>query len=148
MKKFNLEDHPKEHIFRTPSGYFEGLPDKIQQRIAAEEQAKGKVVHLQPGIKTYSWAAAVALLAMLAAAWLFDSMTTERALPQSSLSFEELSKDEIRDYLLMEDLESGELLELASEKEIELKFFPEEELRLSPELLDQMMDLEDIEEYL
>jgi hypothetical protein len=59
-------DHLKKNIFEAPDGYFDALPDRLQERIRKEE-AGAKVV----GIPRWAYAVAASLLILLVAGVFF-----------------------------------------------------------------------------
>ncbi|NHM07060.1 hypothetical protein G4D82_07485 [Flavobacterium sp. CYK-4] len=60
MKTFKLDEHPKiTSGFKIPDGYFDGLQEKIQQKIDHEPTP---VIALHSNKKTWIWAAAAVLI--------------------------------------------------------------------------------------
>ena len=62
-KKIRLSDIPRKEVFKTPEGYFDGLQDRINQRITAKP--RGKVVELKNNTRWIAGLAAAATLALL-----------------------------------------------------------------------------------
>jgi len=147
MKKFNLDDHQKRNIFDVPDRYFEELAQKIEER-KYEDTGKGRHIRLNTAQKAMLVAAAVTLLILWGSGAFFENHLPTQSPAEESLSFENLGKEEIKQYLLTEEWESSELVDFVSENETGFSVSPAENMEISPELLDQMMDLEELEEYL
>ncbi len=103
-QSISLENLPKENIFKVPDGYFEELPNLIEKRV---NQNKGVFRIIR---NTKFWAAAASILIMFGLAWYF--------IPQKSeveIALENISKEEIQQYLNQQDLS---LLEYEAETKV------------------------------
>ncbi|MEM9671706.1 MAG: hypothetical protein AAF992_03880 [Bacteroidota bacterium] len=127
--KINLDDLKNRGLgndpFPAPEGYFDDLSERIQQRIAQEDESEKqptKVVRLAP--RWYYAAAAVAVLGL--AIWLinpFRSTTTpvaETNEEQVQTLLADVSSQEMIDYLQMSAVDVTVSVSLTEEEQEEL----------------------------
>ena len=140
-KKHNQRKDP----FPAPDGYFDGLSDRIMDRIDREEESKagkGRMISLATRA---GWAAA-AVISLLAVFWL---ITTDDSSPTSQELVAELSDDEIIDYLVSTDISLDDILDIAAFENADLDSLNMEampDLDISPEEADELIELYDLEE--
>lgn len=95
----------------APEGYFEDLPGKLLQRVAAEkaEQPKGKIIHL---INFRNLAVAAGIAVLLALVPLVSSLLDESAEVETQVSLEQLDfHDEITFELVAEYVDAETVYE-------------------------------------
>jgi len=139
-----LEDIDKKDPFKAPDGYFEDFSAKLQARVRQQE-AQAKVVKWQPALKWSGYAAAA--VALLLTVGLLLNRSAGEQQKGENLALEQISKEEIYHYLLKEEeITYQEITEIAGN---DLKLgLSEDEIRLTPELMEEFVELEDIEDYL
>lgn len=148
MKKFNLEDIDKHpDVFQTPEGYFNDLPQRVQKRVAGNRQPG-----FAPGFGAASlWQPAFMVLALLLAAgiawYLWPQQQPQNGLAAAEENLEQVTRQEIYEYLLAEEVAQEEILEMVANESLVLNPL-EDNVELTPELLEEIIDLEDVEDYL
>lgn len=139
-------DKLKENIFRTPDGYFDQLPDRIQEKIRREEQEDKVFV-----LPRWSYAIAASGLILLVAGILFyrqnaqpaSTLASERQVEQLLVS---VPDEELISYLQANTEVATVELALTEEEQQELLL---QELDNYDVLLeDYEYEMEFIEEYL
>ncbi|MEQ9437697.1 MAG: hypothetical protein RIG62_01570 [Cyclobacteriaceae bacterium] len=150
----NLEDLKKKGLtqdpFPAPAGYFDGLSDRIQARIAQEEEAKSdetsKVVRISQ--RWYYAAAAVAVLAL--SVWLInpfkntaDPVADGEGEVQTLLA--DVSNEALIDYLEMTNVDIFTSISLTEAEQEELLEAELESYDLPEEYYP---DIEYVEDYL
>jgi hypothetical protein len=140
-EKFDLENLPKENIFKVPENYFENLTSRIESRTSEE----AKIVPLVTWSKKRTWmsVAACSAIAILG----YFTLTPQ----QDSLGKEALAgvqNQEIVNYLIQENLNQTDVAEQFDNTKI-TKFKDSDlmdNLKVSDKDILQSIDLENIEE--
>ncbi len=114
-KKIKLEDLERKDIFTTPEGYFESLPNQIQERIDLQERKINRPVHKLVPKRMYYIAASVAVFFMVAILLLLAPKETTSV--QNLLA--EVSTEDMIEYLEMSDVSVAEIT-LAEEEQQQL----------------------------
>lgn len=138
-------DKLKKTIFETPEGYFEALPERIQERIQQETQKKNTF-----SFPHWAYAAAASVLLLLAGGIFFFQPAD---LPTETMAYEQnveqllasVSEDEIMDYLQMNAEANTLELTLTEEEQQELLLNELENYNIPLE--DYVYEVEYIEEY-
>ena len=130
--------------FEVPEGYFEALPQKINQRIVAQSKSKWPTVFF---VKKVAWASLpMAVFIVFAILWFMPKQEMPASQKEIMLALDRLPQEEIEAYLLAEGFTEGELLEV-----IESKSSPEKILPLMPapsaEDLEEILDTQDLETF-
>ncbi|TAH19877.1 MAG: hypothetical protein EAZ08_07370 [Cytophagales bacterium] len=138
-KQIKLEELNKNNdFFDAPKGYFEGLPQQIQKRI---QQPKKQAVWQFGFSPKYALAiASFAILLIVGGKFLFSTQNSE----QQILS--EISEQQIRQYLLQDDVQEHDLMDLYLETTKGQE--KSEEAIITDEILETEIDIDDIEELL
>ena len=141
-----LRDLKKQDPYKAPEGYLEALPNKLMERIAEEapEKPKGKGRFFSPQLQWTAGVAVAVTAILLAASFFWQTETLSKN--EQVITWASLSKEEIHAYLLLEGVAGEEILELAG-NDLDLEAKPAG-LEITPELMEEVMDLEGIEEYL
>lgn len=135
----------KKNIFETPEGYFDALPERLQERIRQKEQEK-KVF----SFPQWTYAAAASVLLLLVVGIFFfqpadqpaENIASEQNIEQLLAS---VSEDEIIDYLQMNAEASTLELSLTEEEQQELLLNELDNYNIPLE--DYAYEVEYIEEY-
>ncbi|SRR5690606_29273625 len=131
-KPIKLTDIPRKDVFNVPEGYFEGLQDRISERIA---RPQGKQVFLErPLVRRLSLAVAAAVALLIVAIPFLNNrneLTAEQLISQ-------LSPEDCLYYLEHSDIETADILALIETEDL----FDEQEQLLPPaEMSDDELDL-------
>jgi hypothetical protein len=143
MKKeeFDLENLPRENIFKVPDNYFDELPMRVQTRTSA----KAKVVPLVSWSKQRTWASIAACSTIMILGY-FTLMPKQESLGNEALSG--VKNQEIVNYLIQENLTQNDVAEQFDNNK-GLKINDSEfldNLKVSDKDILQSVDLKDIEE--
>ncbi len=143
MKKenFNLDNLPKENIFKIPENYFHDLPMQIQ----AQTSGHSRVVPIISWSKRSTWGSVAACIAIAILGY-FTLMPEQSSLGSESLA--DVRNQEIINYLIQQNLTQGDIAEQFNiNKNIEIKDSELiENLKVSEKDILQSVDLEDIGE--
>jgi hypothetical protein len=140
-EKFDLENLPKEHIFKVPENYFENLTSAIESRTSKES----KIVPLVTWSKKRTWMS-VAACSAIAILGYFTLMPEQDSLGKEALAG--VQNQEIVNYLIQENLNQTDVAEQFDNTKI-TKFKDSElldNLKVSDKDILQSLDLENIEE--
>jgi hypothetical protein len=140
-EKFDLENLPKENIFKVPENYFENLTSRIE----AQNSAQTKIVPLVTWSKKRTWAS-VAACSAIAVLGYFTLMPEQDSLGKEALAG--VQNKEIVNYLIQENLNQTDVAEQFENAKI-TKFKDSElidNLKVSDAAILQSVDLESIEE--
>lgn len=96
-----LEDIPKKQFFKTPDGYFDHLPSKIQSRVAEAGNEHTRRVIFNYGLKY-----ALPLVIVAAAILYYNSAT-----PDAETILASVQTEDLIDYLQEAELSTEDLLE-------------------------------------
>lgn len=102
MKK--LDDIPGKQPFEVPDGYFEQLPGRIQARIQGAPSARAMAFGY-----SLRYAAAVVVLGIVAAVWLWRPSTGDSQSPEAILA--SVGTSDLVAYLNEGDITTDELLD-------------------------------------
>ncbi|MES2517085.1 MAG: hypothetical protein V4585_03190 [Bacteroidota bacterium] len=143
MKKeeFDLENLPRENIFKVPDNYFDELPMRVQTRTSA----KAKVVPLVSWSKQRTWASIAACSTIMILGY-FTLMPKQESLGNEALSG--VKNQEIVNYLIQENLTQNDVAEQFNNNK-GLKINDSDfldNLKVSDKDILQSVDLKDIEE--
>ncbi len=140
MEKFNLDETNKiKSVFEVPEGYFDALPQRIQKRIQSNKKQSFWQPYLQP---KYALAiASVTLLLVFGGKFLISNSGNKEV-----KSLVNISEQEIRQYLLNDDIQEMELVNFYIQAS-DIKD-NSNELLFQEEILEEEVDLEDIKELL
>ena len=136
-----MEEKNKKMPFTVPEGYFEKLPQRINQQIVKKEKSPLQAFFSLRSVRLTVPLALVLVLALwLVSPWQSSLKETQEIL----LALEELPQEEVEAYLLAEGFTEQELLEVfetSGPAEEVLPKLPS----LSAEELEEMVDMHDIE---
>lgn len=151
-----LDDIPKnKKPFQTPEGYFEKLPDKIQNRIDRQPTNTGKTVSFISKKNTWTLvAASISLLLVCSVMYFkspFNQKDTNIAFTENSTHIDEafanISAQDAKQFLLSSEIGTEDILTFAKEEAITLQTSTSrEEEELLEEFLHNEIELSDIEE--
>ena len=137
---FNLEDRPRQHPFQVPEGYFDELPQRIQQRVRQQATVPGWLQWVQSQRLAL---ATVACAVLVVLGFLFVQRPESR---QAAVLIQDLSQTEIIAYLVASPLAFDDA-DLARFATIE-HYLPATSLQVQPQDLDDQIEYETIEEYI
>ncbi len=136
-----MEEKNKKMPFTVPEGYFEKLPQRINQQIVKKEKSPLQAFFSLRSVRlTVPLALVLILFLWLVVPWQSSHKETQEIL----LALEELPQEEVEAYLLAEGFTEQELLEVfetSGPAEEVLPKLPS----LSAEELEEMVDMHDIE---
>jgi len=136
-----MEEKNKKMPFTVPEGYFEKLPQRINQQIVKKEKSPLQAFFSLRSVRLTVPLALVLVLALwLVSPWQSSLKETQEII----LALEELPQEEVEAYLLAEGFTEQELLEVfetSGPAEEVLPKLPS----LSAEELEEMVDMHDIE---
>jgi len=140
-EKIDLENLPRENIFKVPENYFENLSSRIQ----TETFAKVRVTPMISWSKQRTWAILAACSAIIILGY-FTLMPKQNYLGNESLAG--IKNHEIVNYLIQENLNQGDVAEqFDNNKSIKIKEYELlENLKVSDKDILKSIDLEHIEE--
>lgn len=139
-KKIDLENLPRENVFKVPENYFEHLSSRIQ----AETSAQTKILPMISWSKQRTWASIAACLAIITLSY-FTLMPKQTSLGNEALSG--IPNHEIINYLIQENLNQGDVAEHFNNKSTKIKDYELlENLKVSDKDILRSIDLEHIEE--
>jgi hypothetical protein len=139
MKKFNLEQTEKiGSPFQTSRGYFDALPQQIQQKIQAEKQQSAWTFHFKPKYAL--------VLACLAIVLIFGVQFLVQNDKINEASLSEISEQHIRQYLLQGDIHENDLVKFYIQNTDNQEY--DIEASVEEEILDEDFDLDEMEELL
>jgi hypothetical protein len=139
-KQFNLDQIEKiNDIFDAPKGYFEALPLRIQRRIGKPQKQAVWAFGIKP--KYALILASLTILLVFGGKFLFFSQAHNS---QAQLS--EIPEQQIRQYLLQDDIHEYYLMNLYIESANEQE--KSEEAAITEEILETEIDIDEIEELL
>ncbi len=142
-KKFNLENIPKENIFKVPENYFENLTSRIESQTYSYSQTKTIPVVSWSKKKTWASVAACSAIAVLG---FFTLIPKQDSLENEALAG--VQNKEIVNYLIQEDFSQNDFTEQTDFGK-NLKLNDSElidNLKVSDKEILQSVDLENIEE--
>ena len=137
---FNLDDLPKQNIFKVPENYFNDLPMRIQ----AQTSGKSKVVPLISWSKKRTWGSIAACTAIGILGY-FTLMPKQDSLGNEALAG--VQNQEIVNYLIQENLNQGDFAEQINDNKT-LKFKDSElidNLKVSEKDILQSVDFQNID---
>ena len=137
---FNLDDLPKQNIFKVPENYFNDLPMRIQ----AQTSGKSKIVPLISWSKKRTWGSIAACTALGILGY-FTLMPKQESLGNEALA--DVQNQEIVNYLIQENLNQGDFAEQINGNKT-LKFRDSEfidNLKVSEKEILQSIDFENID---
>ncbi len=137
---FNLDDLPKQNIFKVPENYFNDLPMRIQ----AQTSGKSKVVPLISWSKKRTWGSIAACTAVGILGY-FTLMPNQDSLGNEALAG--VQNQEIVNYLIQENLNQGDFAEQINGNKT-IKFKDSElidNLKVSEKDILQSIDFENID---
>ncbi len=102
-KKFQIDDLKKKNIFKVPEGYFDDLPMRIQSRI---EKPKSIWEY-----STLSFSLKYALPAIAIVLIAYFGFLRDPSIPRYKALLDEISTEEIVDYLAYSDITTDEMLD-------------------------------------
>lgn len=138
-------DHLKKNIFEAPEGYFEALPDRIQERIREEENTgTAKMV----SFPRWAYAAAASVLILLAAGiYLYQQPAKDLASEQQvEALLAEVPEETMLEYLQADAEISLMQVNLTAEEQQELLLEGMDNYELTIE--DYEYEIYELEEYL
>jgi hypothetical protein len=139
-ENFNLNNIPKENIFKVPENYFNDLPVRIQ----AQTSGRTKVVPLISWSKKRTWGSIAACTAIGILGY-FTLMPQQDSLGDESLA--DVKNQEIVNYLIQENLNQGDFAEQINNSKT-LKFKDSElfdNLKVTDKDVLQSVDYENID---
>lgn len=140
-EKIDLENLPRENIFKVPKNHFENLSLRIQ----AETSAHTKIIPMISWSKRRTWASIAACLAIITLSY-FTLMPKQESLGNEALSG--VQNHEIVNYLIQENLNQGDVAEhFDNNKSTKIKDYELlENLKVSDKDILRSINLEHIEE--
>ncbi|GAA5034140.1 hypothetical protein GCM10011506_27200 [Marivirga lumbricoides] len=114
-----LKDIEKKEMFQAPEGYFDQLPGRVLERIAAQEkkQTHAKIIPF----KSWWWAVAAATLLVVSTFIIISNSRTEATSTDYYALLNGVSSEEIVTYLGETDISIAELeMALASDEGINM----------------------------
>lgn len=140
-EKFDLENLPRENIFKVPENYFENLSSRIQ----AETSEQVKVIPIISWSKQRTWASIAACSAIIILGY-FTLMPKQNSLGNEALSG--VQNHEIVNYLIQQNLNQGDVAEqFDNNKSNKIKDYELlENLKVSDKDILRSIDIEHIEE--
>lgn len=140
-EKFDLENLPRENIFKVPENYFQNL----SSRIHAETSVQEKVIPIISWSKQRTWASMAACSAIIILGY-FTLMPKQNALGNEALSG--VQNHEIVNYLIQQNLNQGDVAEqFDNNKNNKIKDYELlENLKVSDNDILRSIDIEHIEE--
>lgn len=141
-KKIKVEDLERKDIFTTPDGYFDKLPNRIQERINIPTRNDERPVYKLVPKKVFYIAASVAVF--LIATILVLREPEETASAQNILA--EISTEAMIEYLEMSDVNVAEIT-FAEEEQQQLLDSQWENLAIPDDYVNEITT-EELEEYL
>ncbi len=140
-EKIDLENLPRENIFKVPENYFENLSSRIQ----AETSAHTKIIPMISWSKQRTWASVAACLAIITLSY-FTLMPKQDSLGNEALSG--VQNHEIINYLIQENLNQADVAEhFDNNKSTKIKDYELlENLKVSDKDILRSIDLEHVEE--
>jgi len=139
-------EHLKKNIFKAPEGYFDTLPDRVKERVRAED-AKPTTTKFM-GLPGWSYAAAASVIVLLLAGIYFyqqpnESLGTEE---QIARLLSEVPSETILDYLQTDAEIDLAQLSLTEDEQEELLLQKLDTYEIPIETYDY--DIYELEEYL
>ena len=128
------------HIFKTPDNYFDKLPGIINNKLPKNDASVAfyKLMYLKPVLGV------ITILTFV----IFWSWPKNEIIEYSlNASFEEIPKEDVKNYLLYSGITENEIIN-ELDGDIANDFFIDHEFELSSEELEELIDVENIEEYL
>lgn len=131
MKTDELPDNMKKNPFQVPEGYFDNFPDCVRERIKTSESEKpSKIRKLRPIILMAACTTLVlagmflyrminpihsgestSLAAYIEETGMLEEFNSDELLAMASANDYNYTEEEIRSYLLNEDIEVNEIIE-------------------------------------
>ena len=139
-EKIDIENLPKENIFKVPENYFNDLPMQIQ----AQTSGKRKVVPLISWSKQRTWAS-IAACSIIGILGYFTLMPQQDSLGNESLAG--VQNQEIINYLIQENINQSDVAEQINNTKT-LKFQDSElldNLKVTDKEILQSVDYENID---
>lgn len=139
-KQFNLDQIEKiNDVFDAPEGYFEALPQRIQRRIGKPQKQAIWKFGMKP--KYALILASLMILLVFGGKFLFFSQEHS-----NQVQLSEIPEQQIRQYLLQDDIHEYYLMNLYIESTNEQE--KSEEAVITEEILETEIDIDEIEELL
>lgn len=140
-EKIDLENLPRENIFKVPEDYFENLSSRIQ----TETSTQTKIIPMISWSKQRTWTSIAACLIIITLSY-FTLMPKQDSLGNETLSG--VQNHEIITYLIQENLNQGDVAEhFDKNKSTKIKDYELlENLKVSDRDILKSIDLEHIEE--
>lgn len=140
-EKFDLENIPRENIFKVPENYFENLSSRIQ----AETFAQRKIIPIISWSKQRTWSSVAACSAIIILGY-FTLMPKQNSLGNETLSG--VQNHEIVNYLIQQNLNQGDVAEqFDNNKSVKINDYELlDNLKVSDKDILKSINLEHIEE--
>ncbi|UZR95539.1 hypothetical protein [Chondrinema litorale] len=127
------------NIYKVPENYFEKLPEQIQSSLPKKSEVGiFNLLYLKPALL-----ASMVLGFILYGVWPISTAHE----PAVKIAFEDISKEDLKNYLLYTDISENEIIEEMGGS-FNDEFFIDEDIKLSTEEIQELIDVEQIEDYL